>query len=105
MEKLWNIYLILSNSCNQPKTCRKKTLNAYSIDLNQYFKYEKDILHPDICAFISFLHDELKLKDSSIRRKIITLKIFYEYLVNLDLIAITPFAKLKIQIQTGTALA
>ncbi len=77
------------------KNLSKKTLNAYSIDLNQYFKYEKDILHPDICAFISFLHDELKLKDSSIRRKIITLKIFYEYLVNLDLIAITPFAKLK----------
>ena len=77
------------------KNLSKKTLNAYSIDLNQYFKYEKDILHPDICALISFLHDELKLKDSSIRRKIITLKIFYEYLVNLDLIAITPFAKLK----------
>ncbi|MDE7216208.1 MAG: tyrosine-type recombinase/integrase [Clostridia bacterium] len=77
------------------KNLSKKTLTAYSIDLNQYFKYEEDILHPDICAFIAYLHDDLKLKDSSIRRKIITLKIFYEYLVNLDYISLSPFAKLK----------
>ncbi|MDE6211570.1 MAG: tyrosine-type recombinase/integrase, partial [Clostridia bacterium] len=77
------------------KNLSPKTLNAYSIDLNQFFKFEKDILHPDICAFISYLHIDLKLKDSSIRRKIITLKVFYEYLINRDLIAISPFAKLK----------
>ncbi|MDE5756764.1 MAG: tyrosine-type recombinase/integrase [Clostridia bacterium] len=83
------------NYLQTTKNLSSKTLNAYSIDLNQFFKFEEDILHPDICAFISYLHINLNLKDSSIRRKIITLKIFYEYLINRDLIAISPFAKLK----------
>ena len=83
------------NYLQTTKNLSPKTLNAYSIDLNQFFKFEQDILHPDICAFISYLHIDLNLKDSSIRRKIITLKIFYEYLINKDLITISPFAKLK----------
>ncbi|MBD5099693.1 MAG: tyrosine-type recombinase/integrase [Clostridiales bacterium] len=83
------------NYLQTTKNLSPKTLNAYSIDLNQFFKFEQDILHPDICAFISYLHIDLNLKDSSIRRKIITLKIFYEYLINRDLLAISPFAKLK----------
>ncbi|MDE6474750.1 MAG: tyrosine-type recombinase/integrase [Clostridia bacterium] len=84
-----------TNYLQTTKNLSPKTLNAYSIDLNQFFKFEKDILQPDICAFISHLHLDLKLKDSSIRRKIITLKIFYEYLINRDLITQSPFAKLK----------
>ncbi|MDE7079005.1 MAG: tyrosine-type recombinase/integrase [Clostridia bacterium] len=91
MEYLTNFTRFLQTT----KNLSPKTLNAYSIDLNQFFKFEKDILHPDICAFISYLHIDLQLKDSSIRRKIISLKIFYEYLINRDLITISPFAKLK----------
>ena len=83
------------NYLQTTKNLSPKTLNAYSIDLNQFLKFEEDVLHPDICAFVSYLHIDLRLKDSSIRRKIITLKIFYEYLINRDLIAISPFTKLK----------
>lgn len=83
------------NYLQTTKNLSPKTLNAYIIDLNQYFKFEQDILNPDICSFISYLHIDLRLKDSSIRRKIVTLKIFYEYLINRDLITISPFAKLK----------
>ena len=83
------------NYLQTTKNLSSKTLNAYAIDLNQFFKFEQDILHPDICAFISYLHIDLNLKDTSIRRKIITLKIFYEYLIDRDLIAISTFAKLK----------
>ncbi len=91
MEYLNNFVVYLKTT----KNLSYKTLNAYAIDLNQFFKFEKDILNPDICAFISYLHINLKLKDTSIRRKIITLKIFYEYLINRDLIVNSPFAKLK----------
>lgn len=91
MEYLTNF----TNYLQTTKNLSPKTLNAYSIDLNQFFKFEQDILHPDICAFISYLHIDLALKDSSIRRKIITLKIFYEYLINKDLITVSPFTKLK----------
>ena len=77
------------------KNLSDKTLSAYRDDLRQFFAYEQDILHPDICSFISYLTSKLKLKDTSVRRKIITLKIFYSYLIDTEVIDCSPFAKLK----------
>ena len=77
------------------KNLSDKTLSAYKSDLHQFFSYEQDILHPDICSFISHLSSQLKLKDTSIRRKIITLKCFFSYLVDIEVIDRSPFAKLK----------
>ncbi len=77
------------------KNLSQKTLSAYRSDLNQFHSYENNILNPDICAFISYLNSDLKLKDTSIRRKIITLKHFYEYLFDNEIIDYTPFKKLK----------
>ena len=77
------------------KNLSVKTLSAYKSDLRQFLSVEQDILHPDICSFISHLSSQLKLKDTSIRRKIITLKCFYSYLVDTEVIERSPFAKLK----------
>lgn len=77
------------------KNLSDKTLYAYIGDLHQFFDYERDVLHPDICSFISYLSSKLKLKDSSVRRKIITLKSFYSYLTDTEIINISPFSKLK----------
>lgn len=77
------------------KNLSDKTLSAYTGDLRQFFTYEQDILHPDICSFISHLSSNLKLKDTSIRRKIITLKSFYSYLIDTEVIDRSPFSKLK----------
>jgi len=77
------------------KNLSSKTLSAYKSDLSQFFNYEEHILQPDICAFIAYLSADLKLKDTSIRRKIITLKIFYEYLLAQDIITSSPFLHLK----------
>ena len=77
------------------KNLSPKTLLAYKSDLTQFFEYEKDILKPDICGYVSYLSSELKLKDSSIHRKIVTMKIFYEYLINRDILPSSPFSKLK----------
>lgn len=77
------------------KNLSNKTLYAYKGDLEQFFSYEKDILHPNICSFVSYLNTQLKLKDASIRRKIITLKVFYTYLVDNEIISESPFIKLK----------
>ena len=88
----------LSNFINYlqaTKNLSNKTLKAYSSDLNQFFKYEQNILTPNICAFISYLNIELKLKDTSVRRKIITLKNFYNYLIDNEIIDSSPFKKLK----------
>lgn len=62
------------------KNLSQKTLSAYNSDLKQFFDFENDVLRSDICSFILYLNSNLKLKDSSIRRKIITLKNFYDYL-------------------------
>ncbi len=77
------------------KNLSNKTLSAYSSDLNQFYAFEHNILHPDVCNFIAYLSSKLKLKDSSIRRKIITLKCFYSYLYDNEIIDRSPFTKLK----------
>ena len=77
------------------KNLSPKTLSAYKSDLSQFFSYEANVLHPDICAFIAHLSTDLHLKDTSIRRKIITLKCFYDYLLYIDKIVSSPFMRLK----------
>jgi len=83
------------NYLQATKNLSNKTLKAYTSDLNQFFHYENNIIKPDICAFISYLNGQLKLKDASIRRKIITLKNFYNYLFDNEIIDSSPFKKLK----------
>ncbi len=88
----------LSNFINYlqaTKNLSEKTLKAYTSDLKQFFDYENKIIQPNLCAFISYLNGQLKLKDTSIRRKIITLKIFYNYLIDNEIIENSPFRKLK----------
>lgn len=77
------------------KNLSDKTLSAYKSDLTQFFAFEQDILHPDICSFVAYLSSQLNLKDTSIRRKIITLKCFYSYLIDNEIIDRSPFTKLK----------
>ncbi len=77
------------------KNLSNKTLTAYFSDLKQFLKVQENLLKPDICAYINYLSLNLKLKATSIRRKIITLKNFYDYLINYDYIDISPFDKLK----------
>lgn len=72
-----------------------KTLAAYKSDLTQFCHYEQDILKPDICGYVAYLSGTLQLKDSSIHRKIVTLKCFYDYLVHCETLPVSPFAKLK----------
>ena len=83
------------NYLKATKNLSHKTLAAYSSDLRQFIAYEQEILNPDVCGFISYLSEALNLKDTSIRRKIITLKTFYDYLLNNDFISTSPFKKLK----------
>ena len=83
------------NYLKATKNLSQKTLAAYSSDLKQFISYEQEILQPDVCSFISYLKVDLNLKDTSIRRKIITLKNFYDYLIDNDYIATSPFKKLK----------
>lgn len=83
------------NYLQATKNLSDKTLKAYRSDLKLFFEFEKNELNPDICAYISYLNISLKLKDTSIRRKIITLKNYYSYLTDSDIISYSPFNRLK----------
>lgn len=76
------------------KNLSQKTLDAYSIDIRAFINFERDVFHPNICAYVTHLQSQ-GLKDSSIKRKIVSLRVFYEYLVTTNLIGISPFANLK----------
>lgn len=77
------------------KNLSQKTLKAYKSDLKLFLEFEPNELNPDICAYISHLNLNLKLKDTSIRRKIITLKNYYNYLTDFKIIPCSPFVNLK----------
>ena len=83
------------NNLQATKNLAEKTLSAYRSDLFQFISIEPDLFNPDICKFITHLSIILKLKDSSVRRKIVTIKNFYEYLESQNIIADNPFEKLK----------
>lgn len=76
------------------KNLSPKTLEAYSIDLKTFLQVEKNLLEPDIRAYVLHLQS-LGLKDSSVKRKIVTLRIFYDYLYNEKIISYSPFFNLK----------
>lgn len=77
------------------KNLSAKTLAAYQGDLIQFVEYQHDILDVDVCEYISYLNKTLSLKDTSIRRKIVTLQNFYDYLDSQGIITNNPFSKLK----------
>ena len=76
------------------KNLSSKTLEAYSIDMKTFMQVEKNLLEPDIRAYVLHLQS-LGLKDSSVKRKIVTLRIFYDYLYNEKIISYSPFFNLK----------
>lgn len=76
------------------KNLSDKTLAAYKSDLSQFFEFERDILMPDICAFVAKLNG-MALKATSIRRKIVVLRSFYDFLLDDGMISASPFSRLK----------
>lgn len=84
--------------CNNHKQLDKKTIKAYQIDLQQFADFIKDDdNYTDksvVNTYISNLHKRYAPK--SAKRKIASLKTFFHYLSNEELIAINPFDKIDI---------
>lgn len=79
------------------KNLQEQTLKAYSSDITNFLNYiNKDTIEQiDILNYINYLFDEKKLKDRSIKRKIISLKIYFNFLEDNSIIKTNPFTKLK----------
>lgn len=85
--------------CEYRKELDKKTLKAYRIDLRQYFAFiccdEPD--REKIEEYITELHK--KYKQKTVKRKIASLKAFYNYLEEEEIISRNPLGRLKLNLK------
>ena len=90
--------------CEYRKELDWKTLKAYRIDLRQYFEYVC-VDEPDkekIEEYITHLHKSYKQK--TVKRKIASIKAFYNYLEETEIIAESPFRKIKVKFKETVTL-
>ena len=90
--------------CEYRKELDRKTLKAYRIDLRQYFEYIC-VDEPDkekIEEYVTHLHKSYKQK--TVKRKIASIKAFYNYLEETEIIAESPFRKIKVKIKETVTL-
>lgn len=90
--------------CQYRKRLDDKTLKAYRIDLKQYFDFLgcKDPTKGDIEAYITDLHK--KYRQKTVKRKIASIKAFYNYLEEEELILENPFRRIKVKFKENTVL-
>ena len=90
--------------CKYRKELAEKTLKAYRIDLQQFFSFcncdipEKEIIE----QFIIDLHKRYKQK--TVKRKIASIKAFYNFLEQEEIIEYSPFRKIKVQFKETAVL-
>lgn len=90
--------------CKFRKELDDKTLKAYKIDLKQYFAFvsNDNPQKEEIEKYITELHK--KYKQKTVKRKIASIKAFYNYLEDEDLIDINPFRKIKVKFKETVVL-
>lgn len=90
--------------CRYRKELDDKTLKAYRIDLTQYFAYlpNDTPAKAEIEDYITYLHKHFKQK--TVKRKIASLKAFYNYLEEQELISENPLWKIKVKFKETITL-
>ncbi len=91
--------------CSKEKTLSSKTIKAYMIDINQFMEFLncnnkvhiEEATKLDIKNYIHSLQDNYKIK--SVKRKVASLKAFYNYLVYEEVIEVSPFQRLKLRLK------
>ncbi len=94
--------------CKSEKNLSSKTLKAYSCDIKQFLKIigKKDFAKVTVEDLRGFLNKmgRRSLADSTIKRKLATIKVFFRFLVDDDIIKISPTLKLKNKFKTAKRL-
>lgn len=90
--------------CEFRKELDKKTIKAYRIDLRQYFDLlgSEEPAKNEIEAYITELHK--KYKQKTVKRKLASIKAFYNYLEEEELIDETIFRKIKVKFKENVIL-
>ena len=103
MQSLIKKYLFY---CELQKGLNPKTVKAYSIDLKQFENFTRNQQNCSnkelICNYLESLHS--KYKPKSIKRKLASLKAFFEYLTYEELIDDNPFGKIHFKIKEPVIL-
>ncbi len=103
LEKWTEQYIM---ACEYQKGLDSKTLKAYRIDLAQFTQIVKqenlDFTREGIMVYISRLHQTYQPR--TIRRKIASIKAFFNYLEYEELLNCNPFDKLKIKLNAPLIL-
>lgn len=88
------------NHCRFEKSLDSKTLKAYKTDIMQFTRYVSDTggNYDKEClqAYIASLHDHYKVK--SVKRKIASLKAFFNYLEYEEILNTNPFTKMRVKL-------
>lgn len=95
------------NHCRYEKGLDTKTLKAYKTDITQLTNYigktgghySKECIQ----AYIVSLHDHYAVK--SVKRKIASLKAFFNYLEYEEILLINPFSKIRVKLHEPFLLA
>lgn len=90
--------------CEYRKELDKKTLKAYRSDLHQYIEYvcSDEPSKGKIEEYITELHK--KYKQKTVKRKIASIKAFYNYLEEEEFIVDNPFRKVKVKFKETVTL-
>lgn len=90
--------------CQYRKELNNNTLKAYRIDLTQYaeFVQEESLKKSKIEEYITDLHK--KYMQKTIKRKLASIKAFYKYLEEEEILSNNPFAKIKVTFKEQESL-
>lgn len=90
--------------CGERKRLDEKSLKAYRIDLRQFFDTcgSSDPDRSAIERYIAGLH--LRYKQKTVKRKLASVKAFYNYLEEEEIIRETPFRKIRVRFKEAVVL-
>lgn len=90
--------------CSYRKELDGKTVKAYRIDLRQYFEYcqSDEPGKEEIERYVTDLHK--KYRQKSVKRKLASVKAFYNYLEEEELILESPFRRIKVKFKEAVVL-
>lgn len=90
--------------CQYRKELDMKTLKAYRIDLRQYFEFVRcdNPEKIEIELYITELHK--KYKQKTVKRKLASVKAFYNYLEEEEIIYDSPFRRIRVKFKEAVVL-
>lgn len=90
--------------CEYRKKLDRNTLKAYRIDLRQFYDYTLESFpsKEKIEDYITELHKNFKQK--TVKRKIASIKAYYAFLEEKEIISDNPFRKIKVRFKESTIL-